>query len=62
VRGDWIPDSKLPTPDDSHKMSTVEISEYEVECAFLGKGVNEGPGKEKSKGPAKDPTKIFAER
>jgi hypothetical protein len=36
VRGDWIPDSDLLTPGDSHKMSAIEVSEDEVECAFLG--------------------------
>jgi hypothetical protein len=34
MRDDWIPDSDLPTPDDSHKMSTIEISDDEFECAF----------------------------
>jgi hypothetical protein len=44
VRNDWTPDSDLPTPDDSHKMSAIEISEDGVECAFLGLDVNKGPG------------------
>jgi hypothetical protein len=44
VRDDWIPDSDLPTPDDGNKMSAIEISEDEVECAFLGLDVNKGPG------------------
>jgi hypothetical protein len=35
----WIPDGNLPTPDDSHKMSTVED---EVKCAFLGLVVSKG--------------------
>jgi hypothetical protein len=32
----WMPDSGLPTPDDGHKMPAIEVSEDEVECAFLG--------------------------
>jgi hypothetical protein len=43
VWDDQIPDSDLPTPDDSHKMSTVEIFEDEVECAFLSLDVNKKP-------------------
>jgi hypothetical protein len=39
VQDDRIPESDLPTPDDSHKISTIEISE-----AFLGLDVNKGPG------------------
>jgi hypothetical protein len=35
-RDDWIPDSDLPTYDDGHKMSAIEVSEDEVECDFLG--------------------------
>jgi hypothetical protein len=42
VRNDWIPDSDLPTFDDGHKMSAVEVSEDEVECAFMGLDVNKG--------------------
>jgi hypothetical protein len=44
VRDDWIPDGDLPTPGDDHKMSAIEVSEDEVECAFLGLDVNKGPG------------------
>jgi hypothetical protein len=40
VRDDWIPDSDLPTPGDGHKMFAIEISEGEVECAFLSSDVN----------------------
>jgi hypothetical protein len=36
VRDDWIPNSDLPTPGDGNKMSAIEISKDEVECAFLG--------------------------
>jgi hypothetical protein len=32
----------LPTLDDGHKMSTVYVSEDEVECAFLDLDVNKG--------------------
>jgi hypothetical protein len=44
LRDDWIPDGDLPTPGDGHKMSAIEVSEDEVECAFLGLDVNKGPG------------------
>jgi hypothetical protein len=44
VRDDWIPDSDLPTFYDGHKMSAMEVSEHQVECAFLGLDVNRGPG------------------
>jgi hypothetical protein len=36
VRNDWTPDSDLPAPGDGHKMSAIEVSGGEVECAFLG--------------------------
>jgi hypothetical protein len=42
VRNDWIPESCLPTPDDGHKMSAIEVSEDEVECASLGLGTRPG--------------------
>jgi hypothetical protein len=38
VQEDWIPDS------DGHKMPSIEVSEDEVECAFLSLDVNKGPG------------------
>jgi hypothetical protein len=38
--GSWI--VNLPTLDDCHKMSAVEVSEDEVECAFLDLDVNKG--------------------
>jgi hypothetical protein len=43
VWNDWIQDSDQPTPDDGHKMSAIEVSEDEVEFAFLGLDVNKGP-------------------
>jgi hypothetical protein len=43
VRDDWISDGDLPTPGDGHKMSAIEVSEDEVECAFLDLDVNKGP-------------------
>jgi hypothetical protein len=42
VLNDWIPDGDLPTPDDGHRMSAIEVFEHEV--AFLGLDVSKGPG------------------
>jgi hypothetical protein len=44
VRDDWIPYNELPTPDNSHKMSSIEISEDEVKRTFLGLDVKKEPG------------------
>jgi hypothetical protein len=44
VRDDWIPDDDQPTPGAGHKMSAIEVSKDEVDCAFLGLNVNKGPG------------------
>jgi hypothetical protein len=44
VRDDWILDRDLPTPGDGHKMSAIEVSKDDVECAFLGLDINKGPG------------------
>jgi hypothetical protein len=44
VRDDWILDIDLPTPGDGHKLSAIEVSENEIECAILSLDVNKGPG------------------
>jgi hypothetical protein len=43
IYDDWISDGDLPTPGVGHKMSAIEVSEDEVECAFLDLDVNKGP-------------------
>jgi hypothetical protein len=44
VRDDLIPDVDLPTSGDGHKISAIEVSKDEVECAFLGLHVKKGSG------------------
>jgi hypothetical protein len=34
VWDDWIPNSGLPTPEDSHKISTIEISKKRSSALF----------------------------
>jgi hypothetical protein len=34
VQDDWILDSDLPTSDEGHKMSAIEVFKDEVECVF----------------------------
>jgi hypothetical protein len=48
VRDDWIPDGDQPTPDEGHRMSAIEVSEDEVECACLGLDVSRDPARTES--------------